>query len=146
MGWRGFALPRLQKHFSPTIAVVILGLVHLFWHLPTYWLGTGIHNVPLVYIFLFILPWTMLFNWLYNRSNGSLIFAVSFHAITNASLSLFRFLPSERDVPIDTSLLTKLSLPAELGGPYLSVMAVYTIVAFTIWGLDGYKRKNTDLP
>ena len=47
-GWRGFVLPRLQAKWSPMAASVVLSLVHLFWHFPTYWLGTGTHNVPLV--------------------------------------------------------------------------------------------------
>ena len=32
-GWRGFALPRLQKYFSPLIASLIVGLGWGLWHL-----------------------------------------------------------------------------------------------------------------
>ena len=146
LGWRGFALPRLQRHYTPIVATIVLALVHMFWHMPTYWLGQGIHNVPFLYILLFLFPWTIIFNWLYNKSNGSLIFAVSFHAISNASLSIVRFMPLDSEVPISTDLITMTSLPAELSGPYLSVVGVYWIAAILILIFGKFNDVNTDLP
>ncbi|MEM9648143.1 MAG: type II CAAX endopeptidase family protein [Bacteroidota bacterium] len=146
LGWRGFALPRLQRHFSPITAAFILATVHLFWHLPTYWLGQGIHNVPFIYLLAFGFPWTFIFNWLYNKSGGSLLFAVGFHAISNASLSIVGFLPSEDVVPITPELLTNWSFPIELGGQYLTVCAVYCVVAFFIVVKGKYNQTNVDIP
>lgn len=146
LGWRGFALPRLQRNFSPIGASFILAIVHLLWHLPTYWLGQGIHNVPFVYVLAFVFPWTFIFNWLYNKSGGSLIFAVGFHAISNASLSLVRFMPWEEAVPISPELITQLVIPDELGGPYLAVCAVYLAVAILVIVTGKFNRINTDIP
>jgi len=146
LGWRGFALPRLQRNFSPIKAAFILATVHLLWHLPTYWLGQGMHSVPFLFVLAFVFPWTFIFNWLYNKSGGSLIFAVGFHAISNASLSIIRFMPLESDVPITPSLLTQTSLPTELGGPYLAVCAVYALVALYIVFKGKFNAVNTDIP
>lgn len=146
LGWRGFALPRLQKNYSPKVATLILAIFHLFWHLPTYWLGQGIHNVPAIYVLGFVFPWTVIFVWLYNKSNGSLIFAVSFHAISNASLSIVSFMPSERVIPITTDLITQTSLQAELSGPYLSVVFIYIIAALLVLKFGSFNKVNTDLP
>lgn len=146
LGWRGFALPRLQKTFTPITASFILAIVHLLWHLPTYWLGQGMHNVPFLYILAFVFPWTFIFNWLYNRSGGSLIFAVGFHAISNASLSIVRFMPLDSEVPITPELLTQTSLPTDLSGPYLTVCAVYALVAICIVFKGKFNKVNTDIP
>jgi len=146
LGWRGFALPRLQRKFSPIIASIILAVVHLLWHLPTYWLGQGIHNVPFIFVLAFIFPWTFIFNWLYNRSGGSLIFAIGFHAISNASLSIVSFMPAESKVAISPELLTQWTFPMELGGPYLMVCAVYLIVAIIIIFKGKFNQVNIDLP
>lgn len=146
LGWRGFALPRLQLTYSPIAASFILAVVHLVWHMPTYWLGQGIHNVPFVYILAFIFPWTFIFNWLYNKSGGSLIFAVGFHGISNASLSIVSFMPWESEVPISPKLLTDWSFPIELGGPYLSVCAVYLVVALIVVFKGKFNQINTDTP
>lgn len=146
LGWRGFALPRLQLNYSPIKASIILALIHLFWHLPTYWLGQGIHNVPFVFVLAFVFPWTFIFNWLYNKSGGSLIFAISFHAISNASLSIVRFMPLDSEVPINTDLITKIFISTELAGPYLSVCAIYTVIALIIIRYGNFKVVNTDIP
>ncbi|WP_420386902.1 CPBP family intramembrane glutamic endopeptidase [Roseivirga sp.] len=146
LGWRGFALPRLQRFLSPKKAMIVLALVHLFWHLPTYWLGQGMHNAPLIYVLAFLFPWTIIFNWLYNRSGGSLIFAVGFHAISNASLSIVSFMPSDAQVPITPKLITQLGLPTEMAGPYLSVCAVYMVVAIAVLLFGKFNRVNTDMP
>jgi len=146
LGWRGFALPRLQRNFSPVKAAFILATVHLLWHLPTYWLGQGMHNVPFLFTIAFVFPWTFIFNWLYNKSGGSLIFAVGFHAISNASLSIIRFMPLDSEVPITPKLLTQLSLPANLSGPYLTVCGVYVLVALLVVFKGKFNAVNTDLP
>ena len=146
LGWRGYALPRLQKQFSPLVASLILGIVHFLWHLPTYWLGQGIHNVPALFALLFILPWSIIFTWIYNKSGGSLLFAVGFHAISNASLAIVRFMPLESQVAITPDLITQLYLPTELAGPYLSVVAVYLLAAVLVLLFGNFKEANTDLP
>ncbi len=146
LGWRGFALPRLQRHFRPITATLVLALVHMFWHLPTYWLGQGMHNAPLIFVLCFLFPWSFLFTWLYNKSGGSLIFAVSFHAISNASLSIVRFMPLDQEVPITPALITQTTLPAELAGPYLAVCVVYAVVALIVLKFGKFNEVNTDLP
>jgi hypothetical protein len=36
LGWRGFALPVLQRRFSPVGAVAIIVVAHAIWHLPLF--------------------------------------------------------------------------------------------------------------
>ena len=100
LGWRGFALPRLQQHRNALDASILLGLVWGLWHLPLYFvLGTGQSELlragtsPAFAIGGFI-GWTIglsvLFTWLFNQTGGSLIVVILFHAAVN----LAAFLPT----------------------------------------------------
>jgi len=44
-GWRGFALPLLQRKFAPIWAGLILGIIWGFWHLPAFLLSGTPHKV-----------------------------------------------------------------------------------------------------
>jgi len=78
LGWRGFALPRLLEGHSALVASLILGLLWLGWHLPSYATGA----IPAIFIpATFIIAF--LFTWLYQRTNGSVLIAILFHSMLN---------------------------------------------------------------
>ena len=131
-GWRGFALQRLQHIMTPLKATLVIAFFHLLWHAPTYWLGQGMHNVPAIWAAFFLLPWTILFTWAYNRSNGSILVSVFFHATMGATLTYTAFLPSERVIPVSPDLITMTWLPDGLMGPYLGVAVLYWVLAVHI--------------
>ena len=131
-GWRGFALQRLQLLMTPVKATLLVACFHLLWHAPTYWLGQGMHNVPAIWAVSFILPWTVLFTWAYNKSGGSILVSVFFHATSGAALSYAAFLPRDRAVPITPDLVTMTWLPDGLMGPYLGVTAIYWVLALYV--------------
>ena len=131
-GWRGFALQRLQHITTPVKATLLVAFFHLLWHVPTYWLGTGMHNVPAIWAAFFLVPWTILFTWAYNKSNGSILVSVFFHATMGATLSYTAFLPSEQAVPITPDLIMMTWLPDGLMGPYLGVTALYWALAIVV--------------
>lgn len=82
VGWRGFLLPRLQKRFHPVFSAVIVGVVWSFWHLPMFFIsGTGYNNF-LVYIVVTIIL-SIEITWIYNKTNGSLLFPILIHGIDN---------------------------------------------------------------
>ena len=78
VGWRGFALPRLLEGRSALAASLILGLLWLGWHLPSYATGTiAAVFIPIPFITAF------LFTWLYQHTKGSVLIAILFHAMLN---------------------------------------------------------------
>ncbi|MEM2780888.1 MAG: type II CAAX endopeptidase family protein [Candidatus Bathyarchaeia archaeon] len=89
-GWRGYALPRLQARYSALISSVVLGGLWAIWHLPLnlmYLVGPQ-YQVGLawlsstVILFIFV---SMLFTWIYNNTDGSVLTALIFHTMLNLS-------------------------------------------------------------
>jgi membrane protease YdiL (CAAX protease family) len=87
-GWRGFALPRLQGRFSPLVASIILGALWGLWHVPLHLMGVYGGGLWGSVIRLMDIPRAVLFTWVYNRTKGSLLIAILFHAAINTT-SLF---------------------------------------------------------
>jgi membrane protease YdiL (CAAX protease family) len=89
IGWRGFALPRLQKLYSPLVASLLIGVVWALWHIPLYFNGqytSGTNSGPaalagILLRFEWSLPISVIFTWVYNRARGSLLIMVLFHTI-----------------------------------------------------------------
>ncbi len=80
-GWRGFALPRLQKQRTPLGASLILAPIWALWHLPL--LGTEFPP-PIIPAFLFSLVGaTLVQTWLFNRTKGSVFAQMLLHATVN---------------------------------------------------------------
>jgi membrane protease YdiL (CAAX protease family) len=80
-GWRGFALPRLQKLHTPLIASLILAPVWAVWHLPLMGNEFPLPVIPAFLICLF--GGTLIQTWLFNRTKGSVFAQMLFHATVN---------------------------------------------------------------
>jgi membrane protease YdiL (CAAX protease family) len=84
VGWRGFALPRLQKVMTVSRATLILGLVWALWHFPAFFYHETYLDMPWYIIpgFIFgVLCGAVLFTWLYNGSGGSVLMVAVWHAL-----------------------------------------------------------------
>lgn len=85
-GWRGYALPHLQRKYSAATATLILALLWAFWHLPAFfyrdtYIEMGILGFPMFLVSITFA--TMVFTWLYNSTGGSLLLVILFHATFN---------------------------------------------------------------
>ena len=85
-GWRGFALPHLQKNRSASSATLILAFLWAGWHLPAFffrdtYVELGVLGFPMFAIMMLFT--TMVFTWLYNSTSGSVWIAIVFHAFFN---------------------------------------------------------------
>lgn len=81
LGWRGFALPRLQQRYGPVLATIILGTLHGLWHLPAFFTRLlGPFNLIYYVGFLFTaMAATFLFTWIFNHTQGSVLLATLTH-------------------------------------------------------------------
>ena len=87
IGWRGYALPRLQARFTVLHATVLVGVVHGFWHLPLYWIPeAGMHSLSPLNFTLFmagIVAGAVVLTALFNASGGKLWPVIAAHASYN---------------------------------------------------------------
>ena len=86
VGWRGFALPRLQARFSPLFASLIIAFVWFPWHLPLKWLNPD--TIPYLFYALTFIPQSIFLTWIYNRTEGSILAVGIAHVATNVSGNL----------------------------------------------------------
>lgn len=93
-GWRGFALPHLQRLFGPLPGSLLLGAVHGLWHLPVYLLVAGYNGAPpdlpgiLLSFGKFVLTVTVgavIITWIFNNTRESLLPVMLLHAANNAA-------------------------------------------------------------
>ena len=94
VGWRGFALPRLQDRAGAVYASLAVGALWALWHLPSFFnlqLVQGGISFPL--FFAFALSGSFLFTWVFNGTGGSLLMVAFLHASFNASNVFLPLLP-----------------------------------------------------
>lgn len=81
--WRGYALPRLMIGRSVLAASLLLGLLHMVWHLPLFGLEYDLQNgVPWA---LTVIAFAVLTGWLYQHTQGSLLLPALFHTANNTT-------------------------------------------------------------
>ena len=84
VGWRGFALSRLQKDYFALGATLLVGILWGLWHLPLFfWKNNPMSHYPFLPWFLGTLAISFVYTWLYNRSSGSLLVVTLFHVFGN---------------------------------------------------------------
>jgi CAAX protease family protein len=85
-GWRGYALPKLQRRFSPLASSLIVAVLWFGWHLPQFFLIASYRdNGPFQYVgfFLGLTCGAVVLTWLYNRSGGSILLVAVWHGLYN---------------------------------------------------------------
>ena len=128
LGWRGYALPRLQQKYSALWSSVIVGVLWTFWHTPAFWApeGTAISGQPVT---LFAVGWYLIFmigisilhTFIYNNTKGSILLALLFHGVYTGS-NVFPLFPD-----ISTTALNQI---VKLAVIPIWVMALLIITRF----------------
>ena len=87
IGWRGYALPRLAARFGLRRASLILGLIWATWHLPLFFsTSTNPYRQSFPMYALTVTAISVVFAWLYDKTNGSLLLAALLHTSMNMTL------------------------------------------------------------
>jgi membrane protease YdiL (CAAX protease family) len=105
IGWRGFALPRLERILSPRRATLVLALVWGVWHAPMFFVPGSLQAQAPPWLFAAaIFAWSCVHTALYQRSRPSVVPNLLFHACANVTLNLVA-LPAEARVHLFVAYL-----------------------------------------
>lgn len=77
-GWRGFALPRLQKRFGVVAATIILGSIWSLFHLPLWFVRDSMQTMPFGVFYIIIVSSSFIYTYLFNKTK-SLLLTFLFH-------------------------------------------------------------------
>jgi membrane protease YdiL (CAAX protease family) len=104
VGWRGFALPHIQRQYGPVLGTIILGALWGVWHLPFFFgplaqtgpdatlLGA---TVALIEFSIGLTGLSVVMTWMLNNCGGSTLLAILIHAAFDSSgLALVALFPS----------------------------------------------------
>jgi CAAX protease family protein len=104
VGWRGFALPGMQRLHGPVVGTVILGLLWGVWHLPFFFGPLGkagpdatfiSASIALVEFAIGLTGLSVVMTWVLNNCRGSTLLAILLHAAFDSSgLALVALFPS----------------------------------------------------
>ncbi len=84
LGWRGFALPRLQAKYSALVSSLILGVIWTCWHIPLFFIsGATQMSIPFPIYLVLVVTVTIYLTWLYNNTRGSLNITILAHFAYN---------------------------------------------------------------
>ncbi len=80
LGWRGLALPLLQRVMAPFWAGLVLGIIWALWHLPAFALrGTPQSEWSFTAFFVGVVALSVILTPMFNAAGGSILIAVLFH-------------------------------------------------------------------
>jgi membrane protease YdiL (CAAX protease family) len=93
-GWRGFALPRLQRRWGPLLASLVVGSLWGLWHLPDfYYLQAAQSGISFPLFLAGTVSTSILFTWIFNGTGGSLLIVSILHSTFNAGDVFLPLLP-----------------------------------------------------
>ena len=90
IGWRGYALPRLQTHRTATRATLYLALGWAIWHLPLFAFSAGMSAMRPAEMLgwaVSILAGAFLMTFVFNASAGSVLVVALFHGTLDILIS-----------------------------------------------------------
>ena len=129
VGWRGYALPKLQARYGALLASVVLGVAWALWHLPLFFDPSvgSYSDLSFVLWLAYIIPFSILITWVFNSTGGSVLMAMMVHAVMNASGGLWKVIPEYSSRPTSA-----VEAAAETGHVYLMLTVVVWVAAVAV--------------
>jgi uncharacterized protein len=128
VGWRSYALDRLQARFSALVSSLILGTFWAAWHFPLWFMsGTSQPITPFGAFFVMCLSLSVILTWIYNNTGKNMVAVILTHGMVNASHPL---LPVIRPGSLDQHVYVYWAI----------ALAVVAIIITALWGSASLTR------
>jgi membrane protease YdiL (CAAX protease family) len=130
-GWRGLALPVLQRRMGAFQASLVVGVVWALWHVPLFLMpGSSQAGTPFALYAAVVVGISVITTWLYNAAGGRTLVAVVFHTLSNA-----------------VSVTTAGGVIGDEVASQVALLAVvWTVVAVLVWRYDTDRLSPNPLP
>jgi len=120
-GWRGFALPTLQRRYGALFASALIGVVWAVWHLPLFVTPETVQaSIPFLPYAVGVVFLSITFTWLVNSTGGSVLIAIVFHTAVNVSLNYY---PAGGETALFSTTVFSLLVAAEVAVAVIIVAA-----------------------
>ena len=88
LGWRGFALPRLQRQYGAVTSSILLGFYWGIWHIPGWILSNNPFTIESTFLFVSMtILHSIVITCICNNTKGSLLLASIFHWSVNVGVN-----------------------------------------------------------
>ncbi len=130
-GWRGLALPVLQRRIGAFQASLVIGAIWAVWHVPLFLMpGSSQAGTPFALYAAAVLGISVITTWLYNAAGGRTLVAIVFHTLSNA-----------------VSVTTAGGVIGDEVASQIALLAVvWTVVAILVWRYDTDRLSPNPLP
>jgi membrane protease YdiL (CAAX protease family) len=99
-GWRGYALPLLEKKFGIWLANIILGIIWAVWHVPLWFItGTSQSYMNFGGFILLMVGYSFILSWIRRLSGNRPFSGLYVHGLFNAFIPLMPPLIMQKNVP-----------------------------------------------
>jgi membrane protease YdiL (CAAX protease family) len=140
VGWRGYALPALQARYSALLSSLILGVLWALWHLPVFFNPETLYsNLPFSLWLAYAVPLAVIITWLFNSAGGSVLMAIVFHAVINATSELWKTIPEYSVKPATAAEALTVNVQIYLMGAI--VIWVAAVAVLLVYGQRNLSRR-----
>ena len=142
VGWRGYALPRLQARYHALVSSVILGALWALWHLPQFFNPATLYSdLPFALFLAYLIPFAVLITWIFNSTGGSVLMAMLVHAVMNTSTQVWKVLPEYSGGPDAMSAAEAAAVNVHVNLMLTVVLWVAAVAVVLVYGARNLSRK-----
>lgn len=122
LGWRGYALPLLQKRWNALVASLVLAIPWTIWHfaITTNPVAPNLGNIAGLAFIPFVFAIAVIFTAVFNNTKGSMLAVLAFHASGDTAGFFLHLTAKAYDINVGINVVVAIAMVVVLGAQNLS--------------------------